>query len=53
MKIAIIWYLFCAGILLGTDDGKPWKFVDYLLLLFAGFYVPMLVGFSIGKRFKG
>ena len=27
--------MICAGIIFGSNDGKPWKFSDYILLLFA------------------
>lgn len=36
----------------GSDNGKTWKFSDYILLLFAGVYAPLSVGVYIGKFLK-
>ena len=48
----MVYYLICAGIILGSDNGKTWKFSDYILLLFAGVYAPLSVGVYIGKFLK-
>ena len=48
MIFSLVYYLICAGIIFGSDDGKPWKFSDYILLLFAGIYAPL----SIGKHLR-
>lgn len=48
--VCIIYNIFCAGILLSIDDGRSWKFQDYLLFIFAGFCVPLIIGFYIGKK---
>lgn len=44
MIFSLVYYLICVGIIFGSDDGKPWKFSDYVLLLFAGIYAPLSVG---------
>lgn len=46
----IVLYLLCAGIILGTDDGKPWGFKDYAVLLFAWIMAPIGVGMWIGGK---
>lgn len=52
MIFSLVYYLICAGIIIGSDDGKPWKGTDYLILLFAGVYAPISVGICIGKYLK-
>ena len=52
MIFSLVYYLICAGIIFGSDDGKPWKFSDYILLLFAGIYTPLSVGMYIGWFLK-
>lgn len=52
MIFSLVYYLICAGIIFGSDDGKPWKFSDYILLLFAGIYAPLSVGVYIGKHLR-
>lgn len=52
MIISIVYYLICVGVILGSDNGKPWKFTDYIILLFAGLYAPLSIGFYIGKILK-
>lgn len=47
--IIIILYLLCAGILIGTDDGKPWVLKDYVALVFAWIVAPVGVGMWIGR----
>lgn len=48
MIFSLVYYLICVGIIFGSDDGKPWKFSDYILLLFA----PLSVGMYIGRFLK-
>lgn len=48
--IIIILYLLCAGVLIGTDDGKPWVFKDYVALVFAWIVAPIGVGMWIGRK---
>ena len=48
--ILIVLYLLCAGIILGTDDGKPWGFNDYVVLVFAWIMAPLGVGMWIGGK---
>lgn len=52
MLFSLVYYLICAGIILGSDNGKTWKFSDYILLLFARVYAPLSVGVYIGKFLK-
>lgn len=52
MIFSLVYYLICAGIVIGSDDGKPWKSADYLILLFAGVYAPIRVGIYIGKYLR-
>lgn len=52
MIFSLVYYLICVGIIFGSDDGKPWKFSDYVLLLFAGIYAPLSVGMYIGRFLK-
>lgn len=47
-----IYLLFCIGVLLGADDGEPWTFWNFILFIFAGFYVPVIIGVYLGKFFR-
>lgn len=44
-----IYWIFCVGLVIGTDDGEPWTFGDKLYVIFAGLYVPIVLGLFIGR----
>ena len=39
-------------IVIGTDDGEPWTVGDKWYIVFAGFYVPIIIGLFIGSYIK-
>lgn len=47
-----IYWLLCAFIVIGTDDGEPWTVGDKWYIVFAGFYVPIIIGLFIGSYIK-
>lgn len=47
-----IYWLLCAFIVIGTDDGEPWTVGDKWYIVFAGFYVPIVIGLFIGSYIK-
>lgn len=47
-----IYWLLCAFIVIGTDDGEPWTVEDKWYIVFAGFYVPIIIGLFIGSYIK-
>lgn len=51
----ITYYLLCAAIILGSDDGKPWKVTDHFAVIFAPICAPLYVGVCVGAwlRSKG
>lgn len=48
----LIYWLLCAFIVIGTDGGEPWTVGDKWYIVFAGFYVPIVIGLFIGSYIK-
>lgn len=48
----LIYWLLCAFIVIGTDDGEQWTVGDKWYIVFAGFYVPIVIGLFIGSYIK-
>lgn len=45
----IIYWIFCAGLVIGTDDGKPWTLGDKMYVILSGLYVPIVLGLFVGR----